>query len=271
MIANCLQHLSEQTYGDFEVIISDNASTDGTADICEDFARRDRRFRVLRRTVTSTAMQNFLHVRHQAQSPLFMWRAFDDLSTRNYIEALVTVHDEQPGIALAAPAILQRFGAARSDRSLPYLDPPRAPRVLAILQRMRTMQAGWFYGLWRRDAAEKATEAVYASFPDGWAADYLALFHAVLNGGIAGTNECTFHQQVLAEVRGYMPRPKPTYAQMVDRNRRFSATAHTLLDGANLTSAERALLRAYLPVFTNRCSHRAKRVLQAAARHLRGR
>lgn len=270
LIGDCLQHLANQTYRDFDVVISDNASTDGTAAICEDFARSDPRFRVVRQEVTSSAIQNFLHVRRQAQSPLFMWRAFDDLSTPNFIEALVAVHEAQPGIVLAAPGILQRFGPAKGDRSLPYFAPPHVPRILVVLQRMRVMQAGWFYGLWRQDAAEIATEAVYASFPDGWAADYLALFHAALNGQIAGTNDCAFHQQVLAEVRGYMPRPKPTYAQMVDRNRRFSATAHALLDGADLTEAERAVLRAYLPVFTNRCSHRAKRVLQAAARLLRG-
>lgn len=271
LIGGCLQHLASQTYRDFDVVISDNASTDGTPEICEEFARRDQRFRVVRQGVTSTAMQNFLFVRRQSQSPLFMWRAFDDLSSPNFIEALVAVHEAQPGISLAAPGILQRFGPAKGDRSLPYVAPPGGPRVLALLHRMRRMQAGWFYGLWRREAAEKATDTVYAHFPDGWAADYLALLHASLNGGIGGTNDCAFHQQVLAEVRGYMPRPKPTYAQMVDRNSRFSATAHALLDGADLKGAERALLRAYLPLFTNRCSHRAKRVLQAAARGLRGR
>ena len=271
LIGDCLQHLASQTFRDFEVVISDNASTDGTTAICEDFARRNPRFRVVRQAVRSTAMQNFLDVRRHAQSPLFMWRAFDDLSTPNFIEALVAVHDAQPGIALAAPGILQRLGPAKGERSLPYLAPPGGLRVAVLLQRMRRMQAGWFYGLWRLDAAASATDTVYAHFPDGWAADYLALFHAALHGGIAGTNDCAFHQQVLAEVRGYMPRPRPTYAQMVDRNRRFSATAHALLDGTDLTGTERALLRAYLPLFTNRCSHRAKRVLQAAARHLRGR
>jgi|AntAceMinimDraft_12_1070368.scaffolds.fasta_scaffold28018_3 hypothetical protein len=271
LIGGCLQHLSEQSFRDFEVVISDNASNDGTSEICADFARRDARFRVLRQASTSTAMQNFLAVRREAQSPLFMWRAFDDLSTPNFIEALVAVHDAQPGIALAAPGILQRFGPAKGARRLPYLAPPGGPRVAVLLQRIRQMQAGWFYGMWRLDAAAQATEMVYRDFPDAWAADYLALFHAALHGGIAGTNDCAFHQQVLAEARGYMPRPKPTYAQMVDRNRRFSATCRALLNGADLGEVELALLRAYLPVFTNRCSHRAKRVLQAAARHLRGR
>jgi glycosyltransferase involved in cell wall biosynthesis len=269
-IGDCLQHLSAQTFRDFEVVISDNASTDGTDDICEEFTRRDPRFRMVRQESTSSAIQNFLTVRREARSPLFMWRAFDDLSTPNFIEALVAVHQAHPGISLAAPGILQRFGSAKGDRRLPYIEAPAAPRVAVLLQRMRRMHAAWFYGLWRLEAAERATEDVYLHFPDGWAADYLALFHAALNGGIAGTNACDFYQQILPEVRGYMPRPKPDFSQMLDRNRRFSATCHKFIDGADLGGVERVALRAYLPFFTNRCSHRAKRVLQAAARRLRG-
>lgn len=271
LIRQSLSNLAEQSFRDFDVVISDNASTDGTTEICEDFARKDPRFRVVRRDVTSTAMQNFLFVRRQTQSPLFMWRAFDDLSTPNFIQELVAVHDAQPGIALAAPAILRRFGTAKPDRIVPYPSQPSGSRVSVLLHRMRWMQAGWFYGLWRLEAAEAATDTVYAQFPDGWAADYLALLHAALHGGIAGTNACAFHQQLLADMRGYMPRPKPTYRQMVDRNRRFSTTSRALLDDADLSSVEYALLRAYVPLFTNRCCHRAKRLLPAAARQLIGR
>lgn len=268
LIEKCLSNLAGQSFQDIEVIISDNASTDGTAELCEAFASLDRRFRLIRRQQTSTAMENFLHVRRQAASPLFMWRAFDDLSSPNFIEALVDVHARNPGIALAAPGIVQRFGSAKPERTLPYLAAPEGVRVAGVLHRMRRMQAGWFYGLWSLGHAERATEEVFRLFPDGWAADYLALFHATLNGGIAGTNSASFHQQILREVRDYMPRAKPSYAEMTDRNRRFSATCRALIASSDLGFGERALVRSYLPLFINRCSHRLKRVLQAGARRL---
>lgn len=270
LIRQCLANLAEQSFDDFEVIISDNASTDSTADICEDFARKDRRFRLVRQTATSTAMCNFLEVRKHAQSPFFMWRAFDDLSTPNFIEALVGVHLAQPNIALAVPAITRRFGLAKPDRVMPYLVPHSDQRVSFLLYQLRRMQAGWFYGLWQLEAAAMATDTVYAHFPDAWGADYLALLHAAIHGGIAGTNECTFFQQVLAEVRGYIPRPRATFGQMIERNRRFSTTSRLLLEDADLSPLERVVLRAYVPLFTNRCCHRAKRVFQAAARSLTG-
>lgn len=270
LIGECLANLAEQTYRDFEVIISDNASNDGTTEICEDVVRRDPRFRMVRQENTSTAMQNFLAVRAEAQSTFFMWRAFDDLSTPNYIEALVAVHESHPGIALAAPSIVKKYSSVRRDRRIPYIAPPGGPRVAALLQQMQRMQAGWFYGLWRLEAAQRATEEVFALFPDAWGADYLALFHAALNDVIAGTNRCEFHQRILAEVRDYVPRQKPSHAEMIDANRRFSATCHALLDRAAIGALERAFARGYLPLFTNRCSHRATRVLKAALRRTKG-
>jgi len=40
-----LDSLLGQTMGDFELVISDNASSDGTQEICEEYARRDKRIR----------------------------------------------------------------------------------------------------------------------------------------------------------------------------------------------------------------------------------
>ena len=270
LIGECLKNLAGQTFRDFEVIISDNASTDGTTEICEAFARKDRRFRVIKRETTSTAMENFLAVRSEAVAPLYMWRAFDDLSTPNYIETLVDLHRKNPGIALAVPAVIQRYGTYKPDKLLSYRTPP-AQRAFRLMHEMRHMKAGWFYGLGTIDAAGRATDEIYDLFPDSWGADYLALFHAALEGGIEGTNSCAFYQQILAGVRDYIPRPKPPLSGMMDRNRRFAATCRTLMDRSDLTTVEKLLVRSYLPFFTNRCSHRAKRLFQAATRRSRER
>ena len=57
-LAESLDALLAQTYADFELIISDNASTDGTAEICREYAARDPRIRYVRQPVNVGAGPN---------------------------------------------------------------------------------------------------------------------------------------------------------------------------------------------------------------------
>lgn len=70
--------LLAQTFGDFEIVISDNASTDATEEICRDFARRDERIRYVRQPRNTGPAPNFHFVLAEARAPLFMWAAADD-------------------------------------------------------------------------------------------------------------------------------------------------------------------------------------------------
>lgn len=74
-----LQGLADQDLADIEVIISDNGSTDATAEIAERFARLDPRFTVLRSEVNRGVPWNWNRVLEQARAPFFMWNAADDV------------------------------------------------------------------------------------------------------------------------------------------------------------------------------------------------
>lgn len=77
-LTECLDSLLVQDFEDFEVIISDNASTDGTADICQRYASKDKRFRYSRNTSNIGAEPNYRRVFELARSDLFKWIAHDD-------------------------------------------------------------------------------------------------------------------------------------------------------------------------------------------------
>src|ERR1700689_2258225 len=87
-LAGCLERLQAQTFGDFEVLIFDNASTDATGEIAKAVCKSDRRFAYLRQPVNRGAIGNFNDVLRAAQSPYFLRRAADDSADADYVEVL---------------------------------------------------------------------------------------------------------------------------------------------------------------------------------------
>ena len=85
-IHNALDALLSQTFTDFELIISDNASTDSTSDICKEFGKKDKRIRYIRQENNMGPIWNFNFVLKEARCDYFVWVAADDQLSNNYIE-----------------------------------------------------------------------------------------------------------------------------------------------------------------------------------------
>lgn len=94
----------DQSYEDFELIIGDNASTDGTEEICRRFARDDPRVRYHRHAENIGLAGNFNFVFEVARGELFRWIAHDDVSEPRLLERCVAAMDAAgPRAALAFP------------------------------------------------------------------------------------------------------------------------------------------------------------------------
>lgn len=85
-----------QTFADFELIISDNASTDGTGKIVRSLAAGDRRIRYQRVEENRGAAWNFNHVFALSRGEYFKWFAHDDVLAPKYLERCVAVMDDSP-------------------------------------------------------------------------------------------------------------------------------------------------------------------------------
>ena len=85
-LAESLDSLLGQTYEDFELIISDNASTDGTADICRRYEKQDSRIRYIRQPRNLGCAPNHNVLVQYARGELFKWASHDDLYGRELIE-----------------------------------------------------------------------------------------------------------------------------------------------------------------------------------------
>jgi len=84
-IRQAIDSLLAQDYDDFEIIISDNASTDRTQEFCLEYAARDKRIRYYRNYTNMGITWNFNRVFELATSQYFMWAAHDDFRDSRYI------------------------------------------------------------------------------------------------------------------------------------------------------------------------------------------
>jgi glycosyltransferase involved in cell wall biosynthesis len=100
-LAESVEALLGQTYEDFELIISDNASTDGTQDICQQYAKQDERIRYFRQPVNIGSAPNHNFTIHQARGELFKTASHDDLYGRDLLKLCVEALDERPEVVLA--------------------------------------------------------------------------------------------------------------------------------------------------------------------------
>ncbi len=90
-LADLLDSLLNQTFTDLEIVICDNASTDRTAEICAEFARRDPRIRYYRNDRNIGPLNNYNRVFHLSRGKYFCWMAHDDFLDRTDLEKRVRV------------------------------------------------------------------------------------------------------------------------------------------------------------------------------------
>lgn len=94
-VYNCERYLKEaiesilnQSFRDFELIISDNASTDKTEDICKQYANIDNRIIYIKQKENIGAIENFKFVLSKAKASYFIWVAGDDSNRSDFFEKL---------------------------------------------------------------------------------------------------------------------------------------------------------------------------------------
>jgi glycosyltransferase involved in cell wall biosynthesis len=129
-LAESIEALLGQTYDEFELIISDNASTDETAEICRHYQKLDSRVSYHRQPVNVGLAPNHNFVVDKARGELFKWAAGDDLYGRDLLKLCVEAMDEYPQVVLAHSWTAMIDGTGAVTKALEYplaSSSPRAP------------------------------------------------------------------------------------------------------------------------------------------------
>lgn len=100
-LEKALNTLLAQTFQDFEIIISDNASTDATERICKSYVERDARIRYFRNAENMGAGWNVRHVYSLAKAKYFKWAAHDDFCEPTLFEKCIAAMEQDSSIVLA--------------------------------------------------------------------------------------------------------------------------------------------------------------------------
>lgn len=100
-LAETIDSVLSQTYTDFELIISDNASSDQTSEICKNYAENDSRVRYYRNDRNIGAAKNFNRAFALSSGEYFKWLSSDDTITARFLERSVELLDSDRALVLA--------------------------------------------------------------------------------------------------------------------------------------------------------------------------
>ncbi|CAN5444833.1 glycosyltransferase family 2 protein [soil metagenome] len=148
--------LLAQTLPDFELIVSDNASTDATADICEDYQRRDPRVRYVRQPTNLGAAANFEYVLNAARGEFFMWAASDDIWQPQFLERNVAALRANSRCVASVSRVRMEIPPSKDERFV-----GTSPLRGTFEEKLRAFlaepgQNSRFYGLFRREQIKAA-------------------------------------------------------------------------------------------------------------------
>lgn len=152
-IRAAVESLLAQTFKDFELIISDNASTDLTEKICRDYASKDPRIRYVRQKNNIGALGNFLFVLNEAAGDYFMWNAADDYRSSDCVEYYLDNIGSAGGVFSTYAIVDRRSGCIQSANG-PILSPNQS-RKESLKNFFGANCPAYLYGLFKLNVAKE--------------------------------------------------------------------------------------------------------------------
>ena len=241
-----LDSLLAQDYGDFELIISDNCSTDRTPEICLEYAGTDRRIRFHRNERNIGAARNFNHVFGLASADYFMWAAHDDLWHPSYVSRCMQGISEDENIVLCASTVqfIDEAGYRMPPERLSHLLGGRYnklnTRSLGLRERVRslTKALNWYalYGIIRSDILRQ-TRLCQETF----GSDVILLLELLLRGEIYVMKERLFAYRIVPKSLDEQSGERPDAGARSESLSHYTRLAISLLQTIDASSCPPAM------------------------------
>jgi glycosyltransferase involved in cell wall biosynthesis len=199
-IREAFDTLLSQSHTDFELIISNNASSDGTEAICQQYASKDSRIRYVRQSINIGALANFEVVLEKAQGDCFMWAAADDKWDPSWISQMLktmktTGSEAAFGLIHAINENSKVVDHYMNNETFEYSGPRWFRQLKYFLQFEGVGKANPIYGLWK-------TAHLREIKLNNYSYDYLIVFDLLGKTEIAGCSESTFYKRIHDDCAG---------------------------------------------------------------------
>ena len=242
-IRPALDSLLAQTYQDFTILVSDNASTDETVAIVEEYMRRDPRISLQRHPTNIGAHRNYNSLVTATDGELFKWMAHDDIIAPTFLTRCVAELDADPGASLAFADSVQIDAAG--NRGVAAVEQPVVRRP-SPYRRLRSYVSDrtkipQVFGVIRRSVLEATP--LLGSYPKS---DTVLMYEMVMRGRFAKVEEPLFLNREHPHRQGKLGLRERTAWYHPDR------TMPVLPRWSQLWGFLRAVIRVPMPAATRR-------------------
>lgn len=185
-IRAALDSLLGQTFKNFKLIISDNASTDETFEIISQYTKIDQRIHCIRQIKNIGAAKNFLEVSRNISTPYFMWFASDDIMAPSFLETCINNLVSNADLDMAFTCIANIDSMGRQIRSYPRLFDLAGPNSFKTIYRYVTTpelfgKANLIYSIYRTKTFLRVINQ--CGLTAAWGSDMSFVLCGILKGG----------------------------------------------------------------------------------------
>lgn len=160
-----IESLLAQSYRKFELLIADNASDDGSSDICDHYGRQDDRIRFFRNDYNVGKLSNLDLVLKSSRGRFFLWASGHDVFHPDYLSSLVNAfNDNDASVVYCYPGTVLIDHLDRTLSSAP--DPSIDTRGMSVADGFRSVIRNFKLGntqsgLFRTSAIKKVWQPYF--------------------------------------------------------------------------------------------------------------
>lgn len=182
LISQAIESLLKQSYKNIELIISDDASSDNTEQICRYYVKKDRRIRFYKQKKNLGLPGNSNFVLQKARGQYFMWASDDDLWHKDFIKVLVVKLEENNQAVIAMSKYILFNGRYKQYVQFPYEE---FLNGINLLKAYLTYPALLIWGIFRRSHLKSTGGFHEDSRPFRHkGSDHVTVFKVLLTGGL---------------------------------------------------------------------------------------